>query len=98
MTAGYYDRSGRYHRPGSATREGWWAYAAPRASNRIGISLELPPGRAVGWNVAFFGAEALGAVAVHVLYGIEWWQLAAAFGTVLAVAVALFAFAVHTLR
>jgi hypothetical protein len=49
---GYYDRSGKYHRPGSTSRYGgWWTYAAGRPSNGIGIGLELPPGRAVAYNV-----------------------------------------------
>jgi hypothetical protein len=49
---GYYDRSGKYHRPGSASRYGgWWTYAAGRPSNGIGIGLELPPGRAIAYNV-----------------------------------------------
>jgi hypothetical protein len=49
---GYYDRSGKYHRPGSTSRYGgWWTYAAGRPSNGIGIGLELPPGRAVAYNI-----------------------------------------------
>src|SRR4051812_48134570 len=49
---GYYDRSGKYHRPGSISRYGgWWTYAAGRPSNGIGIGLELPPGRAVAYNI-----------------------------------------------
>jgi hypothetical protein len=49
---GYYDRSGKYHHPGSTSRYGgWWTYAAGRPSNGIGIGLELPPGRAVAYNI-----------------------------------------------
>jgi hypothetical protein len=49
---GYYDRSGKYHCPGSISRYGgWWTYAAGRPSNGIGIGLELPPGRAVAYNI-----------------------------------------------
>jgi hypothetical protein len=93
--SGYYDRSGRYHRPGSHSwREGWWTYAAPRASNGIGIGLELPSGRAVGWNVAFVAAEVLGAVVVHVAFGVAWWQLVASFAGVLVLGGALLAYAV----
>ena len=32
---------------------GWWTYAAPRRTNGIGMTPELPTGRAVAWNAAF---------------------------------------------
>jgi hypothetical protein len=49
---GYYDRSGKYHRPGTSSRYGgWWTEAAHRSSNGIGIGLELPPGRALAYNI-----------------------------------------------
>ena len=46
---GYFDRGGRYH-PGTGR---WWAYSAPRRTNSIGMTPELPAGRAgtvAGWT------------------------------------------------
>jgi hypothetical protein len=81
---GYYDRTGRYHRAGSASRTGgWWSYAAPRPSNGIGITPELPRGRAVTWNVALVAVEVIGAVTAHFVFGVGWWQLVASFAAVL---------------
>src|SRR3954447_11501418 len=92
---GYYDRTGKYHRPGSASRHGgWWTYAAPRPSNGIGIGLELPRGRAIAWNVAFIAAEATGALIAHIAFGVAWWQLAAGFTAVLVLGVALFVYVI----
>jgi hypothetical protein len=74
--SGYYDRSGRYHRPGSSSRSGgWWTYAAPRPSNGIGIGLEIPSGRACAWNVALLAWGVVGTfVARHL--GATWAELA----------------------
>jgi len=93
--SGYYDRTGKYHRPGSHSwREGWWTHSVPRPSNGVGISPELPSGRAVGWNVAFVAAEVLGSVIVHVTFGVAWWQLGAVFAAVLVIGAALLAYVV----
>jgi hypothetical protein len=93
--SGYYDRTGKYHRPGSTSRSGgWWTYAAPRPSNAIGISPELPTGRAVAWNVMFVAVEVIGAAAAHVAFGVSWWQLAAGLAAVLVLGGALLAYVV----
>jgi hypothetical protein len=98
--SGYYDRSGKYRRPGSTGStsrrgsEGWWTYAAARPANRIGISPELPAARTVGWNIAFITAEAAGCAVAHYACGVPWWQLAAGFAAVLALGVAAFAYVV----
>lgn len=75
-------------------RSGWWTYAAPRVSNGIGIALELPPARAVAWNVVFVLTEAVGVLAAHYVFGVSWWQLAAGVATVLGGGAALLTYVI----
>src|SRR3954465_4315253 len=92
---GYYDRTGKYHRPGGGSRHGgWWTYAAPRPSNGIGITHELPTGRMIAWNVAFAAAEAIGVMVAHLAFGVAWWQIAAGFVAVLLLGGVLLAYAI----
>ena len=71
----------------------WWAELTERPTHRLGdvrVSVELPAGRAVAWNLALLAVEAGLAVWAH-SQGVSWASLAVGVGVVLAAGVVLVA-------
>ncbi len=71
----------------------WWAELTERPTHRLGdvrVSVELPAGRAVAWNLALLAVEAGLAVWAH-SQGVSWGSLALGVGVVLAAGVVLVA-------
>lgn len=59
------------HRAPSVPSGSWWASLSPRRADGIGISLEIPRGRVIAWNLALLAVEGAAFAWAHAL-GWSW--------------------------
>jgi hypothetical protein len=84
---------------GAGPAGAWWTHLVERPTNGIGITPELPSGRACAWNLAGLAVQAAAIWWAHA-EGNTWTTIAAALGAVLLLGVGLLAYVitVHTPR